>query len=332
MTQPPPPPDDVQPPDLSSEPPTVPPGGGSGDEPPTLPPNGEPPDESEGMPPWQRNVLIGLGAVAVVTFAIVGIVALTGDDEPTPTTIVTAGTTTPSTTIDPTSSSSSPTTTPTTSTSTTSTTTTTTPTTSSSTTSSSTTTTSTSTTTTSTTTSTTSTTVATTIPGSGVVLEGNGLDVAEFGDDPEEAIAALTDALGDPDEDTGWVGSTDSQFGTCPGTVVRGVRWQTLWALFTDGETEWEEDDPHFFAYQHASFFDPSAVMGLVTEEGVGLGSSRAELEDAYGDRVIVGFDQAADAWTFQIDEPPEAIGGSLTGEAATDVVESMRSAVNCTE
>ena len=174
--------------------------------------------------------------------------------------------------------------------------------------------------------------MATTIPGSEVVLEGDGLDVAEFGDDPEEAIDALTGALGNPDEDTGWVGSSDSQFGTCPGTVVRGVRWQTLWALFTDGETDWEDDDPHFFAYQLASFFDPSADMGLVTEEGIGLGSSRTELENAYGNRVIIGFDQAADGWTFQIDDPPEAILGSLTGEAATDVIESMRSAVNCTE
>ena len=52
--------------------------------------------------------------------------------------------------------------------------------------------------------------------------------------------------------------------GPAPGAVVRGVRWQTLWALFTDGETDWEEDNPHFFAYQHASFFDPSADMGLV--------------------------------------------------------------------
>ena len=174
--------------------------------------------------------------------------------------------------------------------------------------------------------------MATTIPGSEVVLGGDGLEVAEFGDDPEEAIAALTGALGDPDEDTGWTGSGDSQFGTCPGTVVRGIRWQTLWALFTDGETEWENDDPHFFAFQHASFFDPSADMGLVTEEGIGLGSSRAELEDSYGDRVIVDFDQASDAWAFQIDDPPEAILGSLTGEAATDVVESMQSAVNCGE
>jgi hypothetical protein len=102
--------------------------------------------------------------------------------------------------------------------------------------------------------------------------------------------------------------------------------------LFTDGETDWEDDNPHFFAYQHASFFDPSADMGLMTDEGIGLGSSRAELEDAYGDRVIVGFDQTADAWAFQIDEAPEGILGTLTGEAATDVVESMRSAVNCAE
>ncbi|HJR93453.1 MAG TPA: hypothetical protein VJ938_13495, partial [Acidimicrobiia bacterium] len=79
-----------------------------------------------------------------------------------------------------------------------------------------------------------------------LVLRPDGLDVADLGDSYEDALATVSARLGDPTEDTGWIDAT-SDFGICPGTVVRLVRWASLRLLFSDGPTEFGQDEFHFF-------------------------------------------------------------------------------------
>ncbi len=119
--------------------------------------------------------------------------------------------------------------------------------------------------------------------GPSVTLRADGLGVTAFGDLPEYAVAALTVALGEPTSDA--TEPSFSSFGTCPGTTLRAVEWGGLAVLITDGATAYGvEGGPHFFAYLYRSGGDPS----LLTQEGVGPGSSVADLRAAYGSALQV--------------------------------------------
>ena len=256
----------------------------------------------------QKRIVLALAAITVLVFVAVVIASLggSGDESVAANGTVTSSTTTTSTS-EPTTVSTSTTTDPTTVSSTTS---------------------STSTTTTSTTTTTTTTPVAPTL-----VLRADGLGAVFFGMESEAAVASLTAALGPPDEDSGWIPSF-SGFGTCPGEQVRGLRWATMWALMTDGETEWRSDGiPHFFAYLNSVFYDESQSLGLLTEEGIGLGNTVADLRDTYGDRVEITFDELIDSHAFSIVVPaPGWLWGVSTGENDADLITSIDGGSGCGE
>jgi hypothetical protein len=154
-----------------------------------------------------------------------------------------------------------------------------------------------------------------------------------FGTDADTAITEIAAALGEPDEDSGWIPSF-SGFGTCPGEQVRGIRWATMWALMTDGETEWRADGiPHFFAYLNSVFYDEDQSLGLLTAEGVGLGDSARDLEDAYGDRLEITFEEWLDTYLFNIDVPaPGRLWGGLTGGDDDDLITSIDGGQGCGE
>lgn len=108
-----------------------------------------------------------------------------------------------------------------------------------------------------------------------VVLRGDGLGVASLGDDPDEAVAELTEALGPPTDDSGWT-SASGEHGTCPGEQIRAVSWDHLVVLFTDGETE-HGRGPHLFAWRI-----DGAPPALGTETGFGWGATAADAEDLH--------------------------------------------------
>src|SRR5262249_51503706 len=60
------------------------------------------------------------------------------------------------------------------------------------------------------------------------VLRGNGVGVADFGDDETTSVAAITAAIGPPDEDSGYTGPGYYQFRT------RLVRWKNLSVEFAE--------------------------------------------------------------------------------------------------
>lgn len=248
------------------------------------------------LDPWQRVVLASLAALVVVLAGVV--VALLGDRDESPV----AG----STTTSPTSTAQAPTTT--------STTTTVPPTT----TSSSTTSTSTSTTTTTT----------TTPPESVLTMRPDGLGDVLFGDDSEQAIAALAAVLGPPADDTGWI--TDAE--TCIGSEVRFVTWGSLRAFFSDGPSDWAPAGVRHFASYDQSPSIGSPLLELRTAEGVGIGSPVGDVRAIYGDdAVITGDPLFGDL--FQVITPGAGfLWGILTGPNPTDTVASISGGFSCGE
>lgn len=265
----------------------------------------------------QKRIVLILAAVTSLVFVAALIAWLApSDDEPPAagaTTTTTAVATAPTDTSQPTTTTSAPTTTA-----------------PADTTTSSSTSTSTSTSTTTTSTSTTTTT-STTAPAT-LELRGNGLESVPFGTEAEIATQALTDLLGAPDEDSGWIPSF-SGFGTCPGDQVRGLRWATMWVLMTDGSTEWRDDGvPHFFSYLNSVFYDTQS-LGLATEAGIALGDRVDALRQAYGDDLAISFDDFADGFIYTITVPaPGRLGGGLTGDQDDDRITSIDGGTGCGE
>ncbi|HEY7704976.1 MAG TPA: hypothetical protein VID03_09140 [Acidimicrobiia bacterium] len=174
---------------------------------------------------------------------------------------------------------------------------------------------------------------ATTTTEAEVFLTPQGIGDIRFGTDPDTAIDQLTELFGEPDEDSDWVDSF-SVFGTCPGTEVRVVQWQSLQAYFTNGETEWSpEGIRHFFHYSQSVPAEPDApIISITTEEGIRLGSTVAELEAAYGDEVTIAEDPVFGS-TWQVDAPgADLIGGHLTGTTQEDVVTAINGGIGCGE
>ncbi len=180
---------------------------------------------------------------------------------------------------------------------------------------------------TTTSTSSTTTSTSTTVPlGAQLVLSATGLGDAAFGVDPEPVLDYLRGALGDPTDDTGWIDAA-GPLGSCPGTTVRGVRWDDLLVLFGD-ESEESTGRLHFFAYVYGppAGAEPSPP-GLATDSGLTLGTSVTELTrlhpgvELYTDPVVgSGF----------VVEP--RLSGNLTSTAPDGVVTAVFGGISCGE
>lgn len=125
--------------------------------------------------------------------------------------------------------------------------------------------------------------VASTLLPEFVDLRPDGIGESTFGQDAELAITWLTDRLGPPNEDSGWVVAVSSPFGVCPGTDVRGLRWGPLQVLFGDIGTSTRQVFTWVYAVSLLPAGEPQGeAAGLQTTEGIGLGSSIADLTAAY--------------------------------------------------
>ncbi|MGA0263335.1 MAG: hypothetical protein ACO3MH_07030 [Ilumatobacteraceae bacterium] len=143
---------------------------------------------------------------------------------------------------------------------------------------------------TSTTTTTTSTTTTTVVEGEELILRSNGLGSARFGVEPEGVISFVTSLLGRPDSDTGYIDSF-SEFGMCPGSEVRGVRWGDLLLLFGD-DSDFGSGRRHFYQWQYGpQTSSPLRPNGPLTDGLIGLGSTVAEMRRVYPDVEIFADD-----------------------------------------
>ena len=151
-----------------------------------------------------------------------------------------------------------------------------------------------------------------------------------FGSDDEAAIAAVAAVLGEPSLDSGWIDSF-SGYGTCPGSVIRGVEWDDFIMLFTQSDTAfWTGGVPHFFSYYYTG-----VTPELFTTRGIGVGSSIEMLETAYGGTKYTMdeafFDPSVGAWMYDLHDWT-SLWGYATGQSGLHVVTSINGGRGCGE
>lgn len=161
-----------------------------------------------------------------------------------------------------------------------------------------------------------------------LVLEPDGLEVVDFGAGVEDTVAAVIARLGNATADSGWEAAR-SQFGTCPGTVVRVIRWQSLRLFFGDGPTEFGEDTRHFF-YYNQSTVATGEIVDLATAEDIALGSTVEDLEAAYGDDLSIE-STIPFGVTFAVESSgPGLLSGILTASSPDGVVTAIAGGFGC--
>ena len=188
-----------------------------------------------------------------------------------------------------------------------------------------------------TTTTTTTTTTSTTEPGpttttepafvEALVLGAEGLGPVRFGAEPNGVIDYVVSFLGSPTDDTGWV--EPDEFALCPGDEVRRIEWGALRLSFGDVST-FALDRLHVYAWQYGLDGqlgeDP---VGLRTAEGIGLGSTIAELREAYPEVELYEGDDELFPPGFALSD---TFFGFTTGLGPDDLVIEMFSGYFCGE
>lgn len=154
-----------------------------------------------------------------------------------------------------------------------------------------------------------------------IVLRGDGLGVVDLGATPVDAIAAVTTALGQPTRDTGWE-SSFSTYGTCPGEQIRGVEWDNLVLLFTDGDTA-QGTGEHLFAWRVTG-----APPALGTSKGLGYRATVADAEELYPGDVEVT--EPDDPFPGFVEIALE--GGRITGYLDGDIITNLEAGTPCGE
>jgi hypothetical protein len=172
----------------------------------------------------------------------------------------------------------------------------------------------------------TSTTTTTIIEGAELFLRSDGLGTIRFGVEPDGVVDYVSSLLGDPDSDTGYIDSF-SEFGTCPGTEVRGVRWGDLLLLFGD-ESDFDSGRRHFYQWQFGPQTEsPLRPNGPLTDGGIGLGATVADIRAVYPDVQI--FDDDIFGPGFEL-EP--LLWGTLTDDADSGRVIALVGGTPCGE
>jgi hypothetical protein len=144
-----------------------------------------------------------------------------------------------------------------------------------------------------------------------------------LGTEAEAAIASVSAQLGATTFDTGWI---DAAATTCPGTEFREVTWDGLALRFGDAaDATAPKGGRHFFGYSY-----PGGSLELTTAEGIGLRTSVAELEAAYGEALSTD-NSPAEGPTLQV-EGDLFFGGLLTGITAEDTVTFIEGGIRCAE
>jgi hypothetical protein len=154
-----------------------------------------------------------------------------------------------------------------------------------------------------------------------IVLRGDGLGVTELGAAPGDAIAAVTAALGEPTRDTGWEPSF-SEYGTCPGEQIRGVEWDHLVLLFTDGTTD-RGSGEHLFAWRLTG-----APPALGTATGLGYQATVTDAEELHPGAITVF--PAEDPFPGYLEIAAD--GGTITAYLDGDVITNLEAGTACGE
>jgi hypothetical protein len=168
--------------------------------------------------------------------------------------------------------------------------------------------------------------------GDGIVfgLDADGLGTVDFLADPDNTLIHVTAALGEPDEDSGLVDGYQF-YGICPGPQIRIVRWGNFEVAFAypDGE------DPFFFQWRVPAL-NGDGSPAPTTPEGIGIGSTVADLQAVYGDAITVEFSEDFDLWSFDPTDNTafygDGLNGAVTGGDPTDTIQFITAGQSCAD
>ena len=153
-----------------------------------------------------------------------------------------------------------------------------------------------------------------------------------FGTDDDDAVAAIEAILGAPTTDSGWIPAW-GDYGVCPDPLVRAVEWDALITLYTTAESDfWSPaGTEHFFSFNYLAAVSPPNLM---TPEGIGIGSTLAELDAAYPGEVVIDeafFDPALGFWSYRLMDWT-GVWGYASGQADTSTITSINGGSGCGE
>lgn len=156
-------------------------------------------------------------------------------------------------------------------------------------------------------------------------LETDGLGSTSFGADPEGTITFVSNFLGAPTMDTGWV--DPFTIGPCGGMQLRQVSWNNLQLEFGDSSPV-TEGRPHFYSYTYGLEGSGGIVTpaGLATVEQITVGSLVADLIEAYPGVQLRSADEFIAPNFFVNDN----LTGRMSGLADADVVELIIGGIPC--
>ena len=155
-------------------------------------------------------------------------------------------------------------------------------------------------------------------------LQTDGLGAVSFGANPDGVITFVTSFLGGASADTGWV--DPFTIGACGGTQLRQVTWGDLQLEFGD-VSNIAEGRPHFYAYYYGKEgLSSASPAGLATDEGISVGSSVAQLLQAYpGVQLRSGNEFVNDSFFIN-----DNLTGRLSGLADPDLVQMVIGGIPC--
>ncbi len=156
-----------------------------------------------------------------------------------------------------------------------------------------------------------------------IALRPDGIGAFAFGVPDAPVRAALTQAFGAPESDDALPA------GSCSGGATRSVSWGDLHVLFGPDEG----GKPTLYGWTYGTD-DPPATPAVATGEGITVGSTRDELQAAYGAKVNVTEDETVGAVRFTVEGSRYqlALSGLLTGPAGTDKVRALFAGSYCGE
>jgi hypothetical protein len=159
-----------------------------------------------------------------------------------------------------------------------------------------------------------------------LVLRSDGLGDSLFGVDAPALIAIVTELLGKPDSDSGYVPTT-KKYKLCPGTQVRSVRWGDLMLMFGD-ESGYAEGRLHFFSWNYGPVAGIAPVpMGPTTDGDITLGSTVADLLRVYPSAEIFMDDVAGASFILE-----STLSGILSDQTPDGVVIAMYGGNACVQ
>lgn len=124
------------------------------------------------------------------------------------------------------------------------------------------------------------------------VLRGDGLGDFAFGDDADAAAEQLISLFGAPSDDSGWYDTgydPNSEDDQCMSPFMRTLVWPslTLWFAAYDPVAQQISDPRTFVAYSHYRNEPGGAVIDLVTDRGIRLGSTLDDAVAAYPNAIV---------------------------------------------